>query len=150
LEAGPATNGRPGSWRLLGRWELEYAHQPERAVAAFRHALAELPQDWRSWYRLARALRVLGRDAEASQAAETVGRIREVLDPRTLGPRLDEDVNHPDDPAALRDLAGLCDPVGLTKVAEAWRQESGGSPDGAGSDKNRGSPDGAGSSKNSL
>ena len=122
LEVWPAAHRDARYWRLLGRWELEYDHQPERAVAAFRQALAELPQDWRSWYRLARALRVLGRDAEARQAAETVGRIREVLDPRTLGPRLDEDVNHLDDPAALRDLAELCDRVGLTKLAEAWRE----------------------------
>jgi hypothetical protein len=125
LEGWPAAHRDARYWRLLGRWELEYDHQPERAIVAFRNALADLPQDWRSWYRMARALRVLGRDAEARQAAETVGRIREVLDPRTLGPRLDEDVNHLEDPAALRDLAELCDRVGLKNLAAAWRQGSG-------------------------
>jgi tetratricopeptide (TPR) repeat protein len=108
-------------WRLRGRWELEYDHRPERAVIAFRKALADLPQDWRSWYRLARALRILGRDAEARQAAEAVGRIREALDPMALGPRLDAAFGHLDDPVALRDLAQLSDHVGLAQLAEAWR-----------------------------
>ncbi len=121
LDGWPPAHRDARYWRLLGRWALEYDHQPEQAVAALRHALADLPQDWRSWSRLARALRILGRDGEALQAAETVGRIREVLDPRTLGPRLDADVNHLDDPAALRDLAELCQRVGLTHLADAWR-----------------------------
>lgn len=42
-------------WRLRGRWDLEYDHRAGDAVIAFRKALSELPQDWRSWYRLARA-----------------------------------------------------------------------------------------------
>jgi len=108
-------------WRLLGRWELEYDHRPDRATAAFQTALAEFPQDWRSWSRLARALRILGHDAEGRQAAETVRRIREVLDPLVLGPRLDAAFDHLDDPVALRDLAALCNRAGLTRLADAWR-----------------------------
>jgi len=108
-------------WRLLGRWELEYDHRPDQAVTALKTALAEFPQDWRSWYRLARTLRILGRDVEGRQAAETVSRIRELLDPLVLGPRLDSAFNHLDDPVALRDLAALCDRAGLTHLADAWR-----------------------------
>jgi predicted Zn-dependent protease len=110
--------------RLLGRWELEYDHRPERAVTALRGALADLPQDWRSWYRLARALRILGRADEAHQAARAVARIREALDPMTLTPRLDAAFTHLDDPAVLRDLAQLADSVGLTRLADAWRAEA--------------------------
>ena len=91
-------------WRLRGRWELEYNHQPDQAVAAFQIALAEFPHDWRSWYRLARALHILGREVESRQAAETVSRIREVLDPLILGPRLDAAFDHLKDPIALHDL----------------------------------------------
>ena len=111
-------------WRLRGRWDLEYDHRPERAVDACRKSVAELPQDWRSWSRLARALRMLDRDAEALQAAETVRRIREVLDPLTLGPRLDAAFAHRDDPAALRDLADLAGRAGLTRLADAWCAEA--------------------------
>jgi len=108
-------------WRLRGRWDLEYDHQPDRAAMALKTALEEFPQDWRSWYRLARTLRILDRDVEGRHAAENVSRIREVLDPLVLGPRLDGAFNHLDDPVALRDLAALCDRAGLTRLADAWR-----------------------------
>jgi predicted Zn-dependent protease len=121
---GPESDRDARYWRLRGRWELEYDHRPDQAVAAFRNALAILPQDWRSWYRLARALRILGRDDQARQAAEAVGRIREVLDSMTLGPRLDAAFAHLDDPAALHDLAELSDRAGLTRLANAWRTEA--------------------------
>jgi len=108
-------------WRLRGRWALEYDRRPDEAVAAFQTALADFPQDWRSWYRLARAFRMLGRDCDGRQAAESVSRIREILDPLTLGPRLDAAVNHLNDPAALEDLAALCERAGLKQLADAWR-----------------------------
>ncbi len=127
-----ALDGWPGAesardaryWRLRGRWDLEYDHRPERAVESFRKAVAVLPQDWRSWSRLSRAYRMLGRDAQARDAAEAVGRIRDWLDPMTLGPRLDDAFRHLDDPAALRNLAELAGRVGLTRLAEAWGGEA--------------------------
>ena len=91
----------------VGR-ELEYDHHPHDAVTAIQIAIADLPQDWRSWYRLARAFHILGRDSESQRAAETVSRIREVLDPLALEPRLHVAFDHLDDPTALRDLAALC------------------------------------------
>jgi tetratricopeptide (TPR) repeat protein len=111
-------------WRLRGRWELEYDHRPDRAVAALQTAVADIPQDWRSWYRLARALWILGRDREGRQAAQTASRIQEVLNPLALGPQLDAAVDHLDDPTVLRNLAALCDRAGLTRLAEAWRTEA--------------------------
>ena len=111
-------------WRLRGRWELEYDHRPDQATTAFQTALVELPHDWRSWYRLARALRILNRDSESRRAAETESRIREVLDPLVLEPRLDTAFHHLDDLAALRDLAMLCQQAGLTRLANAWLAET--------------------------
>jgi tetratricopeptide (TPR) repeat protein len=108
-------------WRLRGRWNLEYDRRPEQAVTAFQKALAAFPQDWRTWYRLARALRMLGCDAEARRAAESVSRVRETLEPLALGPRLDTAFSHLDDPTALQELATLCNRAGLTRLAEAWR-----------------------------
>jgi len=108
-------------WRLRGRWDLEYDRRPEEAVAALQRALAVFPQDWRSWYRLARAQRILGRSEDGRRAAESVSRIREIVDPLTLGPRLNAAVNHLADPAALQDLAILCDRAGLKRLADAWR-----------------------------
>jgi tetratricopeptide (TPR) repeat protein len=111
-------------WRLRGRWDLEYDHQPNQAALAFRKALAELPQDWRSWYRLARALHIIGRVDESREAADTVSRIREVLDPFSLGPRLDTAFNHLDDSASLYELDILCARAGLVRLSQAWRAEA--------------------------
>ncbi len=121
LDGWPEAISDPRYWRLRGRWDLEYDHQPEWAVAALQKALAAFPLDWRSWYRLARAQRMLGRDNDGRWAAESVSRIREILDPLTLGPRLDAAVNHLADPTALEDLATLCDRTGLKRLADAWR-----------------------------
>jgi tetratricopeptide (TPR) repeat protein len=124
LSSWPESSRDARYWRLRGRWDLEYDHHPEQAAAALRTALIDLPQDWRSWFRLARALHILGRDNESQQAAETVSRIREVLDPLVLGPRLHAAFDHLDDPAALHDLAALCNRAGLTRLADAWLMEA--------------------------
>ena len=84
----------------------------------------ELPHDWRSWYRLARALRILNHETESRHAAETESRIREVLDPLILEPRLDAAFARLDDGATANDLALLCQQVGLNRLADAWRRES--------------------------
>jgi predicted Zn-dependent protease len=121
LASWPASVHDARYWRLIGRWELEYEHHPERAATALQTALAELPQDWRSWSRLARALRILGRNVEGRYAAEKVSRIREVLDPLVLGPRLNAAFDHLDTPVALQDLATLCSHAGLSRLANAWQ-----------------------------
>ncbi len=111
-------------WRLRGRWDLEYDHQPDQAASAFRKALAELPQDWRSWYRLAHALHITSHIDESRDAAEIVSRIREVLDPFSLGPRLDSAFKHLDDATALRELEILCIQAGLLRLSDAWHAEA--------------------------
>jgi tetratricopeptide (TPR) repeat protein len=111
-------------WRLQGRYLLDHAKQPEAAVRALENALTALPRDWRSWYRLARALRTAGRsDGQDRTAAQAVARIRETLDPLALAPRLSADFSHLDQSAALLDLAALCGQVGLSKLAAAWRAQ---------------------------
>jgi tetratricopeptide (TPR) repeat protein len=124
LEGWPEAARDARYWRLEGRWELEYDHNPEGAVTALRNALAEMPQDWRSWYRLARALRILGRNQESLEAADAAARIREVLDPLALGPRLSGARDHLDQPHVLRDLGELCDHTGLKRLGEAWRDQA--------------------------
>ena len=123
LDEWPESGRDARYWRLRGRWDLEYDHRPEQAALAFQKALAELPHDWRSWYRLARALRMLYRDRESHEAAEMEGRIREVLDPLLLEPRLNAAFDQMDDVGARRDLARLCQQVGLKRLADAWRRK---------------------------
>jgi thioredoxin-like negative regulator of GroEL len=128
LDGWPAEKRDARYWRLRGRWDLEHDRRPDQASEAFRTALAELPHDWRSHYRLARALQILGRSNEARTEAEVVSRIRELLEPMTLRPELEAAFAHLDEPAAFRTLARLCARVGLTRLADAWRASTGNQP----------------------
>ncbi len=121
LETWPLEQRDGRFWRLRGRWDLEHDHRPDQAVTALRAALADFPQDWRIHYRLARALQIVNRPEEARREAETVGRIRELLDPLTLGPKLDAAFSHFNEPAAFATLANLCVRAGLTRLAGVWR-----------------------------
>ena len=56
LESWPADERDGRYWRLRGRWDLEHDHRPDQAVTALRAAILDFPQDWRTHYRLARAL----------------------------------------------------------------------------------------------
>ena len=107
LETWPIERRDGRFWRLQGRWDLEHNHRPDQAVTALEAALADFPQDWRIHYRLARALQIVNRPEEARREAETVGRIRELLDPLTLGPQLDLAFSGLDEPAAFQTLANL-------------------------------------------
>lgn len=125
LTEAPAGDPDPRLDLLRGHWELDHDGQPGRALASYRRAVAALPHDWKAHYGLARALRALGREPEARAAADAVARLRERLDPATLGPRLRAGLEAPDDdPRAAADLAALCDQAGLATLAEAWRAEA--------------------------
>ncbi len=124
LKDWPANSRDSRYWRLRGRWDLEYDNLPADAATAFRTVLDDLPQDWRSWYRLARALRALGREEESRQAALSVSRIRGALDPLVLRPMLDSSLGHLAEVASLQELAGLCTRVGLARLGEAWQSEA--------------------------
>jgi thioredoxin-like negative regulator of GroEL len=124
LDAWPASLRDARYSRLRGRWDLDYDHQPARAVGSLGRALLDLPHDWQTRYRLARALQALGRTDEARREAQAVARLRELLDPIALGQRLEADLARFDDPASRLDLAGLCAQAGLTRLADAWRRDT--------------------------
>ncbi|QEH31793.1 hypothetical protein OJF2_02580 [Aquisphaera giovannonii] len=121
LEAWPAGRRDARYWGALGRWELDIERRPDRAAEALARAVAEAPQDWRIHYRLARAYQALRRPDDARREAESVRRIRELLDPLTLGPQLEAAFARPGDPASALALASLCDRAGLAHLADAWR-----------------------------
>jgi thioredoxin-like negative regulator of GroEL len=124
LDAWPEPSRDARYHRLKGRWALEYDRRYPEAVASFTLAQEALPHDWRTRARLARALKNAGRLDESRAMAESVERLREALDPVTLGPRLDGDLAALDDPKSRLDLASLCDRVGLKRLAEAWRKDA--------------------------
>jgi tetratricopeptide (TPR) repeat protein len=108
--------------RSRGRWDLEYDGEPARAVDAFRRVLEAAPHDWRSRYRLARALAALGRRDEAEREARAVARAREALDPMAAGRELDDAFSKVDRPGARGVIADACARVGLDDLARAWRE----------------------------
>jgi hypothetical protein len=65
-----------------------------------------------------------GQTEDARLEASRVDRLRERLAPDRLGPRLAQDFRDLDDPSAMFDLAELCDSVGLSELAAAWRIEA--------------------------
>jgi thioredoxin-like negative regulator of GroEL len=110
--------------RLAGRWALEFDHDDARAAESLARVTEAVPHDWRTWFRLARALQRVGRETEAEHAASVVTRLREILEPTLLGERLDRDFARLDQKEACLDLALLCDQAGQTRLADAWRIES--------------------------
>ncbi|APW61571.1 tetratricopeptide repeat protein [Paludisphaera borealis] len=124
LDSWPADSRDARYWRLKGRLYLDVDRRPEPAADAFRRALVELPHDWRSHYGLARALTKLNKPEEAASEAKTVSRIRETIDPLTLGPSLEATVTRLDQASARGAVADLCARVGLERLAQAWRSAS--------------------------
>ncbi|MGC8639105.1 MAG: hypothetical protein ACP5XB_04420 [Isosphaeraceae bacterium] len=121
LEGWLPSNRDSRYWRLQGRWALEYDRRPEYAISALRTALMDLPQDWRSHYRLARALKMVGCVEEARREVEIVRRLQELLDPTFLEPKLKASFTHLNDPRALQGLVEVCTRAGLSRLANAWR-----------------------------
>jgi Tetratricopeptide repeat len=124
LDAWPEADRDARFDRLLGRYALDRDSDPGRASTALERALADLPQDWRTRTQLARAYRALDRPSDANREAAAVAAIRERLDPVALVSRLANDLSRPGDPRGPLDLATLCETVGLTRLADAWRREA--------------------------
>ncbi|MFO0959737.1 MAG: hypothetical protein U0800_20255 [Isosphaeraceae bacterium] len=121
LEGWPAGDRDARYDRLAGRLALEHHRDPKEAVALLGRASAAWPFDWSTRSALARAYMASGDPEAARREADAVARLREILDPHTLGPRLDRDLARPADPEARRDLADLCERIGLEDLARAWR-----------------------------
>jgi hypothetical protein len=121
LKSWPANQRDGRYWRLLGRWYLEHDQAPEQAIRALQAAIIDFPHDWRTHYRLARALKIVGQAEAARHEAEAVSRIRELLDPLFLEPKLEMSFAHLEQPAARQALADVCTKAGLIRLAEAWR-----------------------------
>jgi tetratricopeptide (TPR) repeat protein len=126
LDEWPKTQRDARYDRLEGRWRIDYdrPQQAEAAIRAFRRALIDFPHDWRTHYGLARSLSAAGQSAESRKEAETVARLRETLEPTRLARRLDDVFARLDTPAARLDLAVLCEQVGLSDIAAAWKQDA--------------------------
>jgi tetratricopeptide (TPR) repeat protein len=125
LDAWPQPDRDARYDRQLGRWLLEFDHQPEAAVAPLTRALEALPFDAPTRYRLARALQQSGHEPEARAQVAALHRLREATEPAAIEPRLAAAAaDRANTPQTARDMAALSDAVGLTRLANAWRAEA--------------------------
>ncbi len=115
LEDWPETAASTGHQRIRGRWALEFEGAPGLAVEALEPVVDRVPHDWKSRYRLARALRLLGHTNRARIEARRVFLTRERLEPNELRPLL----RQLDDGMPVPDLAQRLRDVGLTRLAKA-------------------------------
>lgn len=114
----------PRRLRLQARLDLDFEGHPAHAAEAITILLSSTPHDWHLRARLSRALEMQGASEDARRQARIVDQLRERLDPDRLGRRLATAIRRLDTPESLDDLAKLCDSVGLTRLASAWRLEA--------------------------
>lgn len=105
--------------RLAGRRSLEVDNDPKEAIRHFRSVLERMPQDWRTHYRLARALAGAGLHEEAQAQARRTVEVREMLDPTSLEKILDTTFKKGKPPSPTK-LIELLRRIGQTELAQAW------------------------------
>lgn len=119
----PAEDSRNSiAWsRLEGRRLLEIENDPRRAIPFFESVVARMPQDWRSRYRLSRALAGADRVEEARKEATRTVEIRELLEPAGLERILKESFpkGKPPNPEKLIVLLSKID---QRELAQAWAE----------------------------
>lgn len=108
--------------RLEGRRRLEIENDPKSAIPFFESVVARMPQDWRSRYRLSRALAGANRVQEARKEATRTVEIRELLEPAGLERILKEAFpqGKPPNPEKLNILLRKIDHVELAQAWDEW------------------------------
>ena len=120
LQTWPQNARQTTAWhRLEGRRLQDQAQKPAAAIAEFQQVLKWMPQDWKTRYRLARALMAAGMADEARRQARRMTEIREMLDPTALEPILKRAMpkGQPPEPPALIELLQRLE---LEKLATGW------------------------------
>ncbi len=107
--------------RLQGRRLQDVEGKHRDAVGEYQEALKFMPHDWKTRYRLARALAASGKTEESRNEARRMSEIRESLDPIQLGELLKSALPKGRSPEPDR-LVGLLKKIGLNPLADAWIQ----------------------------
>lgn len=105
--------------RLQGRRLQDVEGKHGESVGEYEEALKFMPHDWKTRYRLARALAASGKIEESRNEARRMSEIRESLDPIQLGELLKAVLPKGRSPEPER-LVGLLRKIGLNPLADAW------------------------------
>ena len=121
LESWPVEMRAESAWhRLQGRRLQDADGKHTEAVLEFQAALKFNPHDWKTRYRLARALAAAGRIEESRNEARSMSLIRESLEPNRLAELLKSAIPKGRSPEPER-LISLLQSIELTTLANAWR-----------------------------
>lgn len=106
--------------RLLGRYLQDNLQDHENAILSFQNVLKKATFDWKTRYRLARALKAAGQAEKAMTESARMLEIRELLEPNRLEPIIRQAFpkGKPPEP---KQLVELLDKIGLNALADAWR-----------------------------
>ena len=120
LEGWPQAGRNSTAWhRLQGRRLQDQDQNPAAAVTEFQQVLKSMPHDWKTRYRLARALKASGSPDEANLQARRMTEIREMLEPTALEPILKRAIpkGRPPEPSPLIELLQR---LQLHELAKSW------------------------------
>jgi tetratricopeptide (TPR) repeat protein len=120
LRQWPAEQYEYRYWSLFGRWQHEYGHNYELAVASLARALTERPDDWETRFRLAQCLGRQGQRLESEcQMAEAL-RIREATSHDNVKVLLDKILPALALPSSRFRLGKFYEIVGYPREARCW------------------------------
>ena len=108
-------------YRLTGRFLQDFREDHQSAALAFQKALSQMPYDWKTRYRLARAYKATGREFESRSESVLMLKMRERLEPAVLEPQLNQAFPQGQPPVPYQLIALLKD-LELLELAEAWSQ----------------------------
>lgn len=122
LDEWPANLKNSTAWhRLNGRRLQDVNREPAFAIPELQKVLKQMPQDWKTRYRLSRSFMASGNAEEARKEALRMTETRELLDPVTLEPILKQSFPK-GRPPELKTLLELLDRLELKSFADAWRK----------------------------
>lgn len=124
LEGWPQAGRNTTAWhRLQGRRLQDQDQKPAAAAAEFQLVLNAMPHDWKTRYRLARALQASGATDEARRQAIRMTEIREMLEPATLEPTLKRAMpkGRPPEPTQLVEILNRMELQELAKHWQDWQ-----------------------------
>lgn len=109
-----------GFQRLKGRYLQDSMQDYQNAIASFEFVLKKTPYDWKTRYRLARALKAVGKEKEAATESARMLEIREILDPTRLEPIIRQAFPKGKTPEPSQ-IISLLNKIGLNSLARSWQ-----------------------------
>jgi len=109
-----------GFQRLKGRYLQDSIQDYQNAIASFEMVLKKASYDWKTRYRLARALKAVGKEKEAASESARMLEIREILDPTRLEPIIRQAFPKGKAPEPFQ-IISLLNKIGLNSLARSWQ-----------------------------